>query len=133
MRFKEFMEEAEFIGAGVIPYCETTGRYLFVRRSKGVKEPGTWAGIGGRVDEGESPELGAIREMQEEVQFDGRIDLELIYTFIARGFKYYNYIGRVDEEFIPTLNWENDNFKWIKPGEWPAPLHPGLLKVIKLL
>ena len=133
MRFKEFMQEAEFIGAGVIPYCETTGRYLFVRRSRGVKEPGTWAGIGGEVDYGEDPEPAAIREMKEEVGFTGRIDLELIYTFRARGFKYYNYIGRVVEEFIPDLNWENDSYQWIKPGEWPSPLHPGLLKVIKLL
>lgn len=133
MRFKEFMEQAEFVAAGVIPYCEKTGRYLFVRRSRDVREPGTWAGIGGEVDYQEDAELACIREMKEEVGFTGRIDLELIYTFKAQGFTYYNYIGRVVEEFTPDLNWENDKYEWIKPGEWPAPLHPGLLKVIKLL
>lgn len=126
-------QEDTFIGAGVIPYCETTGRYLFVRRSNGVKEPGTWAGFGGEVDYGESPEMAAIREMEEEAGFTGEMDLELIYTFSAKSFKYYNYIGRVVEEFTPNLNWENTHFKWVKPGQWPSPLHPGLLKVIKLL
>jgi 8-oxo-dGTP pyrophosphatase MutT (NUDIX family) len=133
MRFKEFMEQAEFVAAGVIPYCETTGRYLFVRRSRGVKEPGTWAGIGGEIDYDEDSELAVRREMWEEAGFRGEMDLELIYTFTAKSFKYYNYIGRVVEEFIPELNWENTHYKWIKPGEWPSPLHPGLLKVIKLL
>jgi len=44
------------------------------------------------------------------------------------GFKYYNFLAVVDDEFTPNLNWETDNFKWVELDEVRhlSPLHFGL-------
>ncbi len=122
--------KTKFSGAGVIPYCKHTDRYLLVRRADGVKLTGTWAGLGGEIDEGETPREAASREAFEEAGFNGKMILTHVYKYDEPKFEYYNFIGIVAEEFTPDLNWENDDYVWAELGSWPKPLHPGIEKML---
>jgi 8-oxo-dGTP pyrophosphatase MutT (NUDIX family) len=119
-------------GAGVIFKAQDTGRLLIARRSDEVQEPGTWGTWGGALDEGEQPEAAAYREATEETGYSGPVDIKHLWTFKhPNGFQYFNYLATVPSEFKPTLNWETDDYKWVNPGQWPNPLHPGLQALIQ--
>ncbi|MBR6918232.1 MAG: 8-oxo-dGTP diphosphatase [Clostridia bacterium] len=49
-------------------YIENDGAYLMLHRTKKTSDPneGKWIGIGGKFEEGESPDECAIREVKEE-------------------------------------------------------------------
>ena len=49
-------------------YIERDGRYLMLHRTKKKQDPnaGKWIGVGGKFEEGESPEECAVREVLEE-------------------------------------------------------------------
>lgn len=118
-------------GAGVIFLAQDTGRYLIAKRSGEVEEPHTWGTWGGAIDPGEDPEQAAYREATEETGYTGPVQLKHLWTFKhPSGFQYFNYLATVPEEFIPRLNWETESFKWVQPGKWPRPLHPGLAALI---
>lgn len=121
----------KFSGAGVIPFCKSTGRYMLCQRSGGVKLPWTWAGFGGEIDPGESPEVAAVREMYEEAGFAGTIKLKLVYKYDEPKFEYFNFIGTVTKEFEAKLNWENVDAQWFAKDEWPENLHPGIQKMLQ--
>jgi 8-oxo-dGTP pyrophosphatase MutT (NUDIX family) len=105
------------IGAGIVPFCKTTKRFLIGLRSAYVLEPHTWGGFGGKldIDEGvdEAIEEAACRELEEETRYSGNIELIKGFVFKDTNFEYHNFIGIVDEEFRPILNWENDETKWL--------------------
>ena len=121
------------LGAGMLPFSKSTKKFMVVFRSKYVNEPETWGIIGGKIDEdkNESIEQALKREFNEETKFDivnkfnkksyTIEDIELIhlYTFESEKstFKYYNYMGLLEEEFIPILDWENDDYKWLSLPE----------------
>lgn len=106
------------MGAGVLPICTTTGRILVAHRSGYVQEPYTWGVWGGKIDEGEgSPKQAALREFNEETQHTGSIKMIDAYIFQKGNFKYYNFIGLLDKEFQPTLNWESSDYKWLTYDE----------------
>jgi ADP-ribose pyrophosphatase YjhB (NUDIX family) len=82
---KEFWGD---VGAGVLPYCPLTKRFLINLRSQEVNEPGTWGVWGGKMDWGETePVETAERELREETQFKGKIDLKLLCVFKTEGFQ----------------------------------------------
>jgi len=118
--------------AGIVPFCKTTKRFLIGLRSAYVYEPNTWGGFGGKLDTDEVNEEiieeTAIRELEEETRYDGDIHLIKGYVFKDEDFEYHNYIGIVDEEFSPKLNWENDKAVWMTYQDLLElePKHPGL-------
>lgn len=105
------------LGAGIIPFCENTQKFLIGHRSAYVLEPYTWGGFGGKldIDEGidETIEEAAKRELEEETGYGDEITLIKGFVFKERNFEYHNYIGIVKEEFIPRLNWENKDARWM--------------------
>jgi 8-oxo-dGTP pyrophosphatase MutT (NUDIX family) len=125
-------------GAGCLVLAESTGRVLFAKRSAEVLEPHTWGTWGGAVDPKESPREAALREFFEETGYEGPAPaLIRLFTYKHEsGFRYYNYLAVVKEEFIPVLDKETEDFRWVEIGDWPSPLHPGaavLLESISLL
>jgi len=127
------------IAGGVIPICTKTGRILLPYRSKYVNEPHTWGVWGGKIDEedgqGESDIEDVVkREFMEEGGFDGNI--ELIPAFIFRTpnktFTYYNFIGLLDHEHQPELDWETESYRWVTFQEMMNinPKHFGLQGVL---
>jgi 8-oxo-dGTP pyrophosphatase MutT (NUDIX family) len=116
-------------GSGCIVIAKSTGRILIAHRSADVEQPHTWGGWGGAIDPGLSPIQNALKEIVEEAGFQGEIlEKHELYTFKAPTgtFRYFNYLLVVEDEFKPRLNWESQNYKWVKLGVWPQPLHFGL-------
>ena len=125
------------IGAGILPICKKTKRILVGLRSEYVLEPNTWGSFGGKldIDEGveETIREGAIRELEEELRYNGHIELIDAFIFRSGSFEYHNFFGIVDEEFEPILDWENSDAKWMTIEElYQHPKkHFGLISLLK--
>lgn len=115
-------------GAGVLLLAKDTKRILLQLRSADVQEPHTWGVTGGAMDRGETPVQACKREVREELEYDGSIDLIPLYVFhdAKSGFKYHNFLGIVDSEFDPSTGWEVDEYGWFDFGDFPSPLHFGV-------
>jgi 8-oxo-dGTP pyrophosphatase MutT (NUDIX family) len=121
------------IGAGILPICTETKRALIAFRSIEVNEPHTWNVWGGKLDddEDESDVKGvALREFVEETECDAKLKMIPSYIFKTddESFKYYNFIGLLNSEFEPELNWEQEDFRWVTFDELMQlkPKHFGL-------
>ena len=134
-KYKQYFSES-FWGsraAGCIFVATDTGRLMFILRSRNVNEPGTWANVGGKMENGEDIIEAVSREVQEEIKYYGRLKLNKLTEFKSGNFVYYNFLGIVPKEFDPVLNWESDDFKWIEYGNWDEihPMHFGVKYVIE--
>lgn len=115
-------------GAGLLVIARSTGRFLLTLRSAHVYEPETWGLPGGKIDPDENPRTAAVRELMEETGYDEDVAVsrEPLYVYEEPDFRFVNHAGLVDEEFEPSLNWENDDFGWFTLADLPDPLHPGV-------
>jgi 8-oxo-dGTP pyrophosphatase MutT (NUDIX family) len=120
-------------GAGVLVYCQNTKRFLLGLRSRFVNEPGTWGTFGGKIDNDANPKEAALRELKEETSYSGNIDLQLFDVFQSGNFKFYNFFGKVEEEFKPILDWENESAEWFSLDEFPSNLHFGTKRLLDKL
>lgn len=99
-------------GAGILIYCIETDRFLLNLRSENVSEGMTYGLFGGKLKINESPEKAALREVKEESSI--KINRLIKSTVYKKGnFIYYNYIGIINKEEIPLMNWESKSYKWI--------------------
>ncbi len=67
-------------------YIEQGGRYLMLHRTKKKQDPnaGKWIGVGGKFEDGESPEECARREVEEETGLSlSSLSLRGIVTFVS--------------------------------------------------
>lgn len=121
-------------GAGVIPVTRSTGRFLVPLRSQYVNEPGTWGTIGGAVDDEEDFDEAALREYFEETCGPEAPDLIDLLTFEDEeaGFVYQNFLGVIEEEFEPCINWETARWAWLDLNQLLelSPMHYGLEAVL---
>lgn len=118
-------------GSGVLLKANDTGRYLILKRSEWVNEPNTWGIISGKTDGDETPIQTAQRELAEETGLlIEKKDLEPNYIFKDGDFKFYNFLGTVESEFEPTLDWENSDYVWADLDKLPTPVHFGLQELI---
>lgn len=123
-------------GAGVLLVARDTGRVLLLKRSESVStEPGTWAIPGGKVDRGETVQTAAIRELREEAGYGGPMVVSAKPIFILEGadLVFSTYIGLVEHEFEPWLNWESDDAKWCRLSRLPRPIHFGVKEMMRLV
>lgn len=118
--------------AGSILYARETGRFCLAHRSEYVQEPSTWGMWGGAIDSDEDPTDAAIRELEEETGYSDSVQLEHLWTFEhSSGFTYTNFVAIVEDEFRPRMDWETQGFRWFEYGDWPKPLHPGVVTMLK--
>jgi len=118
------------VAGGVLFYCTKTKRFLLLHRSQYVYEPNTWGIVSGKLDDGENVEEAVKREAKEETGYEVS-NLFSSYVFKNHNFAFYNFISFVDEEFVPVLNWENQDYKWVKLEEFPDNLHFGVKLLIE--
>jgi 8-oxo-dGTP pyrophosphatase MutT (NUDIX family) len=122
------MPDPRHAGAGIIPFCPSTGRFLLDIRSRGVTEPGTVGIWGGKIEEGQDSESAARTELFEETGHchAGPLTELCVYVSPSRDFTYTTYLAEVEDEFEPVLGWESDDAVWALPGDFPGPLHFGV-------
>lgn len=147
-RFSDFIKESDFWGlkgSGIILIARDTRRILLGLRSESVNEPHTWGNFGGAIglsDHGEveeelEPLENAIKEMREEIGYVPN-NLEIMDSYIYENgdFRYYNFLGFVEEEFDVSeleLNWEVEEVRWYTFDEVTKldNLHYGLETLLK--
>lgn len=112
--------------AGALIFARDTGNVLVVYRSPDVVDPCVWCGVGGKIEQGETAEQACIREVKEEVSYLGKMELRSLFTWDKPDLKFSNFLGIVDKQFHPILNWETAGYVWCKPSEIPEPTHYGL-------
>ena len=122
-------------GAGCIILAKSTKRILLPHRSRSVQEQNTWGVWGGAIDSDEIPKEAAKREVQEEAGYDGIAEMIPLSVFEKENkdgtiFNYHNFLAIIDKEFVPKLNWETQDYKWVDFGDWPQPLHFGLQSLL---
>lgn len=120
-------------GAGVLIQAKDSGRILFAYRSEFVNEPHTWGVWGGAIDGKESPLAAVRREIREETGYSGQISFKPLYVFTKGSFKFTTFLGEVPTEFVPKLDWETEDYRWVTPGDWPDPLHFGVKELLPQL
>lgn len=113
--------------AAVVLIHPTSGKVGLQLRSSRVQEPHTWAGVGGYIEEGESPMRAAYREIDEELGLNlRRFPMRSVY----QDSNHIIYIMEIPNitNFVPKLNWESDDFAWKDPAEWRKikNIHPAL-------
>ena len=117
--------------AGCLFLAKSTGRIMFAHRSDEVKDPDLWSTFGGAIDEGEDPATAVRREIEEETGYDGPVRMLPLAVFKHEsGFRYFNFLAIVPEEFEPELNWENQDYAWVEYGNFPEPLHMGAVYLL---
>jgi 8-oxo-dGTP pyrophosphatase MutT (NUDIX family) len=126
MRYQKF-------GSGVLLICPKTNRILLVLRNDYTP---TWAVLGGMVETMEHPIQCAKRELLEEAKFYEGIDFKLkdvnpLYIFSNPNFVYYTYLGIMDLERLPSLNYENIRGEWVTLDDIPTPLHFGVDLILR--
>ena len=115
--------------AGCIIRAADTGRWCLQQRSNSVTDPGVWSTWGGGAKPGESLEQCVRRELEEEGGYAGPLKLEPL----LMSSDYATYIGHVPHEFEPRLNSESQDSCWVEAGDWPSPMHPGLIQALTKL
>ena len=117
--------------AGVFFYSSSTNRFLYLLRTD--KPASTWSIPGGGIENDETLADGIKRECIEEMQFDiSELKIIPIQKFVNRNFTYHTFFCQVDGEFIPELNHEHVGYAWVKEGQYPKPLHPGLFSTVNI-
>lgn len=113
--------------AGAVLMAKTTGRIMLVLRSDQVEQPGTWGNCGGAHHTDERPVDAARREAHEETGYKGKVEMIPLLVFRKPGFKYENFLALVEDEFVPELGWEADDYVWTTLDKLPSPLHFGMV------
>lgn len=108
-----------------------SGKALLLHRTDGQG----WAFPGGGIEDGETAEQAARRELKEETGLDYGGELTVWTRRAKNGVDFTTFLGslagvtdaQTPEEFSPKLNEEHDAFAWQEPDAAldQLPLHPG--------
>lgn len=102
-------------------YIENRGRYLMMHRTKkdGDENAGKWIGVGGHMEEGESPDECILREIAEETGLKVcGLKLRGIITFILPDFGNeltFLYTASSESDSVPPC--PEGEIAWIPVGE----------------
>ncbi len=97
-------------------------RFLIAKRAPTGFQPNRWGLIGGKIEVNESAVDALQREVKEEINLDVDLNnLESIGTYILHykemEAECLTYKLKVTHEFIPTLNHEHQEYKWVTVEE----------------
>lgn len=104
-------EEKKIMVVGLVIIFNNEGNILVVRRSSNTNWcPNCWAVVGGKIEKGESPDEGMVREVREETGI--KLSKYKLKKLIKdKNIIEYLYIGKVDNDFV-ELNNEHTEYKW---------------------
>lgn len=103
-------------------YMHHKGRYLFLHRSAGKPQEHTWGVPAGKLEKGESPGQGLLREVQEETGVNlNQSQVQEVGTLYLRhghmDFLYHMFTQEMEEQAEVTLSKEHQAFRWVNPLE----------------
>jgi 8-oxo-dGTP diphosphatase len=97
---------------------ERNGKVLCARRKAGLVAGGLWEFPGGKLEEGEAPEKGLRRELEEELGVEARIGEFLCavpFTGPIMGFELVVYRAELLGEDLRLT--DHDEVRWLAPAE----------------
>ena len=102
-------------------------RVLIAQRPAGKTFPGLWEFPGGKVEDGETPEVALIRELEEELGVSTKSACLAPLSFVSHGYESFHllmplYVCRKWQGF-PTAR-EHIALKWVRPQQlrdYPMP------------
>ena len=124
-----------------VALVDTDGRVLIAQRPPGKQLAGLWEFPGGKLEPGERPEEGLIRELREELGIEVKPACLAPLTFASHAYDDFHllmplFVCRRWEGFVQAR--EGQALKWVKPKDMrnypmpPAdePLIPHLLDLL---
>ncbi len=112
--------------------------FLFVQRSPKSKNPLVWAVPGGKIEIGETPIQGMVRETQEETSISLKEDVvkDLGFFYIKTPqyqYTYHMFFVELNEKPPVKMSQEHNDFKWIILSECQLiPLMLGVKETIDI-
>lgn len=103
------------------------GRVLLAQRPEGKAMAGLWEFPGGKIDEGERPEQALVRELEEELGIETKVDCLAPLTFASFGYDDFHLLMPL---YVCRRFWgipqpkEGQVLKWVKPRDmrkYPMP------------
>ena len=117
--------------AGIL-FVSPDDKILLLKRA-GKDHAGEWALPGGGIEEGESSEQAARRELQEETGHHFKGHLTPATRRKADGVDFTTFLAHA-EPFQPKLNDEHDDHQWVSRKEaLKENLHPGVKETLEVL
>lgn len=122
----------DMIEAHVYRITRDGPEFLVLRRAPQERLPGTWHGIYGVIQPGETSPQAAVREIQEETGLEplALYQLDTVNTFyVAAEDLIYNnpvFVAQVAHTAVVRLDAEHDAFEWLPPDQamarylWPG-------------
>ena len=114
----------KLVTAGII---NRSSKYLVARRAANQKLPGFWEFPGGKVEQGESPEVALIRELHEELGIDTWKSCLAPLTFASHAYEKFHLLMPLFVcrrwQGIPEPR-EGQTLAWVRPAamrEYPMP------------
>jgi 8-oxo-dGTP diphosphatase len=124
---REARPDVPVILVAAVALIDVDGRILLAQRPEGKNMAGLWEFPGGKVEEGETPEVALIRELQEELGLDISESCLAPLTFASHAYEDFHllmplYLCRVWQG-QPTAK-EGQALKWVrleKFDDYPMP------------
>lgn len=113
--------------AGIL-FVSPDGQVLLMRRT-GHDCPGCWGLPGGGIEQGETAEEAARREVLEETGLEYEGALTLWTRRVLNGVDFTTFVAKPEKPFAPALNDEHDGSMWVDRSFAIAAsvlLHPGI-------
>ena len=103
-------------------YIQSDGRYLHLHRAKGMPQELTWCVPAGKMEVGESPRQGVIRETLEEtgLRLDGECLMEVGTLYIRNSnldFVFHMFTRDFPEQPEVVLSDEHSGYRWVEFDE----------------
>jgi len=110
------------MGAAKVLIIDENDNYLMMVRSNHPRFGNDSDLPGGTIEAGESPEIAAVREVDEEAGIKITLDdIELLYSgldYSEHNIKYFLYQARVTARPAVTLSWEHSGYNWLTRDEF---------------
>ncbi len=120
-----------------VALIDRDGRVLLAQRPEGKSMAGLWEFPGGKIEDGETPEVALIRELQEELGIDTWESCLAPLTFASHAYETFHLLMPVFAcrkwSGTPVAN-EGQTLKWVYPKDFrDYPMPPADIPLIPIL